>query len=341
MKVSSDFLHSSFTFYVNFLHFSADNQCMRISDKKTIIAVLTISFILNFFAAADSTYKVEKGDTLYSISRKYQITVAELRAANNLSENDVIKIGQKLIIPTADITTAVALATDNSKKKQDTASTGTDSFYVVEKGDTLYGIARKNNLTVAELMNLNNLSSSDVIKIGQKLKIKSVPVISEAPKNDKTDSKSDSKNNSKNDTKTSSSVSDTAPDTRNYGVTVSADSSIVWPVEKPSITTIKGKAAGVQLSAQTNEPVKCIHEGTVMYVGVYRGYGQLVFVQSKTGIIYSYAGLGTVKVQKGDYVTSGKELATAGIDPRTKKPQITFMVFQNGQPLDPAKAPRN
>ena len=62
MKVSSDFLHSSFTFYVNFLHFSADNQCMRISDKKTIIAVLTISLLLHFFAAADSTYKVEKGD---------------------------------------------------------------------------------------------------------------------------------------------------------------------------------------------------------------------------------------------------------------------------------------
>ena len=306
---------------------------MRISDKKTIIAILTISFMLHYFAAADSTYKVEKGDTLYSISRKYQITVAELRAANNLSENDVIKIGQKLIIPTADITTAVALATDNSQKKQDTASTGTDSFYVVEKGDTLYGIARKNNLTVAELMNLNNLSSSDVIKIGQKLKIKAVTVISEAPKNDtKTDSKGDTKN---------TGAETSTPDTRNYGLTVSSDSSIVWPVEKPSVTTIKGKAAGVQLSAQTNEPVKCIHEGTVMYVGVYRGYGQLVFVQSKTGIIYSYAGLGTVKVKKGDYVTSGKELATAGVDPRTKKPQITFMVFQNGQPLDPAKAPRN
>ena len=49
----------------------------------------------------------------------------------------------------------------------------------------------------------------------------------------------------------------------------------------------------------------------------------------------------SVKVKKGDYVTFGKELATAGVDPRTKKPQITFMVFQNGQPLDPAKAPRN
>ncbi len=74
---------------------------------------LSIISILLFISAAiyaDITYKVEKGDTLYSISRKYQITVAELRTANNLSENDVIKVGQKLIIPDADIGTAVALS---------------------------------------------------------------------------------------------------------------------------------------------------------------------------------------------------------------------------------------
>ena len=326
---------------------------MRMSDKKYLIALFTI-LIIHFAVFADSVHKVEKGDTLYSISRKYQITVAELRAANNLSENDVIKIGQKLIIPTADITTAVALAADNSQKKDNdkpsststTASTTTastsssaDSVYVVEKGDTLYGIARKNNITVAELMNLNNLNSSDVIKVGQKLKIKAVTTISSSINNSNITS-STSTSSTSSTSSSSTSTSDT-PDTRNYGVTVAADSSIVWPVVNPKITTVKGKASGVQLSAQTNEPVKCIHEGTVMYVGVYRGYGQLVFVQSKTGIIYSYAGLGSVKVRKGDYVTSGKEIATAGVDPRTKKPQITFMVFQNGQPLDPVKAPRN
>ena len=326
---------------------------MRMSDKKYLIALFTI-LIIHFAVFADSVHKVEKGDTLYSISRKYQITVAELRAANNLSENDVIKIGQKLIIPTADITTAVALAADNSQKKDNdkpsststTASTTTastsssaDSVYVVEKGDTLYGIARKNNITVAELMNLNNLNSSDVIKVGQKLKIKAVTTISSSTNN--SNSTSSTSTSSTSSTSSSSTATSDTPDTRNYGVTVAADSSIVWPVVNPKITTVKGKASGVQLSAQTNEPVKCIHEGTVMYVGVYRGYGQLVFVQSKTGIIYSYAGLGSVKVRKGDYVTSGKEIATAGVDPRTKKPQITFMVFQNGKPLDPVKAPRN
>ena len=136
-------------------------------------------------------------------------------------------------------------------------------------------------------------------------------------------------------------TSTTAPDTRNYGTTVTADKNTVWPVKNPTVTQVKGKVGGVQLSAQVNEPVVCIREGTVMYVGVYRGFGQVLFVQSKTGVIYTYTGLGSVSVKKGDYVVYNQQLGTAGIDPISKKPGITFMVFQNGQPIDPAKAPRN
>ena len=78
-----------------------------------------------------------------------------------------------------------------------------------------------------------------------------------------------------------------------------------------------------------------------MYVGVYRGFGQVLFVQSKTGLIYAYTGLSSIDVKKGDYVVSGDKLGTAGVDSISNKSQITFMVFQNGQPIDPAKAPRN
>ena len=131
------------------------------------------------------------------------------------------------------------------------------------------------------------------------------------------------------------------PDTRNYGNTITADSNTIWPVKNPKVTQIKGKVSGVQLSASKNESVNCIHEGTVMYVGVYRGFGQVVFVQTKTGLIYAYTGLGSVKVRKGQYAVFGAELGTAGLDSISQKYQITFMVFQNGQPIDPAKAPRN
>ncbi len=299
-----------------------------------LISTLTIFLLFTTALFADITYKVEKGDTLYSISRKYQITVAELRTANNLSENDVIKVGQKLIIPDADIGTAVALS--SAKTAGNATPAGKVSEYVVKKGDTLYGIARKNGMAVADLMALNNLDSSAVIKVGQKLK-----VTDGAAKTQTTSTTTQKPAEPAKPGETVIKVTEPAPDTRTYGTTVNADSNTKWPVSSPTITQVKGKISGVQLSAKTKEPVVCIHEGTVMYVGVYRGFGQVVFVQTKTGLIYAYTGLGSVKVRKGEYAVSGSELGTAGLDSLSQKYQITFMVFQNGQPIDPAKAPRN
>lgn len=317
---------------------SADNILMKTYFGKRIALISSI-LIITAALFADTTYKVEKGDTLYSISRKYQITVAELRTANNLSENDVIKVGQKLIIPDADIGTAAALS--STKNAGNTAPTGKTIEYVVAKGDTLYGIARKNGMSVADLMTLNNLDSSAVIKVGQKLKVIVAADSTGTASTTKASTSTSTASSSSSTTETVISVSDKAPDTRTYGSTVTADANTKWPVSSPKITQVKGKISGVQLSAKTNEPVVCIHEGTVMYVGVYRGFGQVVFVQSKTGLIYAYTGLGSVKVRKGEYAVSGAELGTAGLDSISQKYQITFMVFQNGQPIDPAKAPRN
>lgn len=308
---------------------------MKLSFFKKIIFICLFFVATASFLAADTTYKVEKGDTLYSISRKYQITVAELRAANNLSENDVIKVGQKLKIPSADISAAAALATDN--KATTTTSNATLSAttktkeYTVVKGDTMYSIAKKNGMTLAEFMAMNGLDNSSVIKVGQKLKIAA----------GSTSSSTTTKTTTTTTTTNTTTTTTTAPDTRTYGTTVTADKNTIWPVKNPTVTQVKGKVGGVQLSAQVNEPVVCIREGTVMYVGVYRGFGQVLFVQSKTGVIYTYTGLGSVNVKKGDYVVFNQQLGTAGTDPISKKSCINFMVFQNGQPIDPAKAPRN
>lgn len=316
---------------------------MKIFNLKKTFVCFVISTVFLFSIFADEIYKVQKGDTLYSISRKFQITVAELRAANNLSENDVLKADQKLIIPTADIGTAAALSSDKNQKTSDSVKIKT-SDYIVQKGDTLYGIARKNGITVPQLLAINGLDSSAVIKVGQKLKIKDngtseikttvKPV--EAPK---TTAKTEIAE--KKETPAKKEDTTEIPDTRTYGITINSDSSVVWPVKNPVVTQVKGKVSGVQLTAKEKESVKCIHEGTVMFVGVYRGFGQVLFVQSKTGLIYAYTGLDSVKVKKGDYVVSGADLGIVGVDSITKKPQITFMVFQNGQPIDPAKAPRN
>lgn len=98
-------------------------------------------------------YVVQKGDTLYAIAEKLNTTVAELKAANNLNSN-LLSVGQKLKIPT----TSVKPITDDY------------SIYVVEKGDTLYSIAKRFNTSVDKLISANQLSTSS-LSVGQKLLI--------------------------------------------------------------------------------------------------------------------------------------------------------------------------
>lgn len=97
-------------------------------------------------------YTVKSGDTLYSIAKKYGITVDKLKDLNNLKSN-MISVNQKLLV--------------NDQKKNQTTNA-----YVVEKGDTLYSIAKKYSTTVSKIKELNNLKS-DTLSIGQELIIPS------------------------------------------------------------------------------------------------------------------------------------------------------------------------
>ena len=95
----------------------------------------------------DDTYIVKKGDTLYSISKLTNIPIDNLVEINNLTSN-TLSIGQIL-----------KLKEDSNKKY---------NKYIVQKGDSLWSISRKYNMTVPELIEINNLKSS-IIKEGQEL----------------------------------------------------------------------------------------------------------------------------------------------------------------------------
>ncbi|MCI3029183.1 LysM peptidoglycan-binding domain-containing protein [Desemzia sp. C1] len=110
-----------------------------------------------------SSYAVKSGDTLSGIARKYNTTVVNLKSLNKLS-SDTIYVGQKLTV-----SGAVKEETVKPSAPSTGSNTGTSS-YAVKSGDTLSGIARKHNTTVANLKSLNKLSS-DTIYVGQKLTI--------------------------------------------------------------------------------------------------------------------------------------------------------------------------
>ena len=99
------------------------------------------------------TYKVVSGDTLYSIAKKYNTTVNDIKNLNNLSSNS-LSIGQILKIQSSE---------------KETSSNNYLNYKVVS-GDSLYSIAKKYNTTVNAIKSLNNLTSN-LLQIGQILKI--------------------------------------------------------------------------------------------------------------------------------------------------------------------------
>jgi len=113
-------------------------------------------------AATPISYKVKKGETLSSISKKYNVTEDELKASNNLKSN-ALRLGQNLQIAQAATQTSKSAA-----NKEEAAATSIS--YKVKKGETLSSISKKYNVTEDELKTMNNLKSS-AIRFGQELKV--------------------------------------------------------------------------------------------------------------------------------------------------------------------------
>jgi membrane-bound lytic murein transglycosylase D len=109
------------------------------------------------------THKVRRGETLSSIASRYRCSVNDICVWNGM-KGHVIKEGQSIVLyanPAAAAATARGVQQDG----------GGTNYHVVQKGDTLWDIAKRNGLSVQELKELNGLGNQSELKIGQKLKI--------------------------------------------------------------------------------------------------------------------------------------------------------------------------
>ncbi|MEG1494904.1 MAG: LysM peptidoglycan-binding domain-containing protein [Bacilli bacterium] len=104
------------------------------------------------------SYIVTLGDTLYKLAKQYETTVDDLININNLSTT-ALTIGQILKVPT-----------------KEEVELPISKYYIIEKDDSLYSIAKKFNTTVSELLRINKLTSSN-LTVGQKLLIPEVSII--------------------------------------------------------------------------------------------------------------------------------------------------------------------
>lgn len=147
------------TIIVNYGNVNNINEATNIKNEWEDYAEAVVKTLANYTnvpyykeGESQEIYTVKKGDSLWKIANKYNTTVEKLKSVNNLKTN-TLSVGQKLVIPSISVSPEVS------------------DTYIVQKGDSLWSIANKFNMTVSELKNLNNLTNN-LLSIGQVLKIK-------------------------------------------------------------------------------------------------------------------------------------------------------------------------
>lgn len=140
------------------------NEIKKLNNLSNNLLYIGQSLRVPEYQKAEETnisYVVKKGDSLWSISKQYDVPVSEIKRYNNLT-SDNLSVGMIIKIPSA--TTIV------TPSEEEIISEGT--IYTVKIGDTLYSIAKQYNVSVDDIVNQNNLVSNN-LTIGTKLLIPS------------------------------------------------------------------------------------------------------------------------------------------------------------------------
>lgn len=113
-------------------------------------------------------YTVEKGDNLWSIAKRYNVSLNELYAANGLNKNSVLRIGQQIQVPVEGGTASIS--TVSADTYQPTSFNQGSTSYTVKRGDTLSKIANQYDTSVRAIKAANSMTS-DLIRVGDTLVI--------------------------------------------------------------------------------------------------------------------------------------------------------------------------
>jgi len=162
--------------------------CLLAPSSLLLFCLLLSSFASVSEAAVE--YKVKKGDSFYSIAKKYRIKISDLKNANTAAARDM-KPGDKIIVPSKNKAAHKKTRSDepgrdnvSCKKPSEenitpdktggpSQTSAKDIYHIVKKGDTLSSISHKYSISVIELRELNELKKSAKLKNGQKLLVKS------------------------------------------------------------------------------------------------------------------------------------------------------------------------
>ena len=325
------------------------------------VRLLNYDLGTELFGNVPNSISVAKGDTLYSISKRYNVPLRDLITTNNLTPPYTLKIGQVIRIPGA-------------------------KYHTVAKGDTLYNISKRYDVDMATLSNLNNLDAPYTLSLGQRLllpgtlnspddvdyayddtssslsyresqedetgtiwimptqtaqKNVSKPKTS-VKKSYTTAKKSTATAAKKKTTYTKTAAKKSSKKATNKTTKVSArKSKFLWPVQGKVISKFGSLGNGrnndgINIQAAQGSTVRSADAGTVVYAGnELKGFGNLILVRHSGGWITAYAHNQKLLVKKGQKVKRGEKIATVGATGGVNKPQLHFEVRAGKKAVNP------
>ena len=306
---------------------------------------------------------VSRGDTLYGLSRRHGVSVAELMSVNGLNDS-MLRVGQRLYLPTRSsggsrVRSASRAAPSAVVATADAPSTWNGS-YQVRSGDSLYKIARQYGVRTSDLQRYNAITDPRRVMPGTVLRVpgggrpdtyaSTETTVSERP--------AQKTNGNRYAALTNGQTSDAMPVARGVRTVAisptrmtktvrrSSDDDAVarlrWPVRGKMIAGFGSRADGthndgVNFAVPTGTDVSAADEGVVAYAGSeLRSYGNLILLRHDNGWVTAYAHNSRLMVSRGDKVQRGQVIAKSGDSGQVDQPQVHFELRQSSKkPVDP------
>ena len=313
------------------------------------------------FGQGGTTIIVGTSDTLEILSRRYNVSAAAIMQANGYKGPRALSPGQKLIIPhpAASVAAAPALAAPVSKPVA--MAIAAPSVHVVNHGDTLLSISRRNHVPVAELAKANKLEPSSKLRLGMKLTVPGAktaavapvaqpvavaaaqPAVASPPPATKMAAATTVPQQTAHLAQATTKIEDApaAETPIKASEATGALPTFRWPVRGKVITAYGAKANGkandgINLAVPEGTPVKAAEDGVVAYSGnELKGYGNLVLVRHSNGYVTAYAHASELLVKRGDTIKRGQVIAKSGQSGEVGSPQLHFEIRKGSSPVDP------
>jgi murein DD-endopeptidase MepM/ murein hydrolase activator NlpD len=303
-------------------------------------------------AQGGTTIIVGTSDTLEVLARRYNVSTAAILQANGYKGPRALSPGQQLIIPRPTAAAAAAApAVTPPASKPVAAAPAAASVHVVNRGDTLLSIARRNHISAAHLAKANNLDQSAKLSLGMKLMVPGAKTAAVAPAAAPQPAAAPT---AKIAAGTPPQSARMAQATANVEEPAATEAPVVkpseatgalptfrWPVRGKVITSYgaktNGKANdGINLAVPEGTPVKAAEDGVVAYSGnELKGYGNLVLVRHSNGYVTAYAHASELLVKRGDTIKRGQVIAKSGQSGEVGSPQLHFEIRKGSSPVDP------